>query len=196
MSFGLIWAVMLGAGLGLDRSLRDLRTGWFASGFSAALGYCAAWAFDVAGLADNRWAWPLAAAASSVAVGRYLAITTAAGRDRRRDDEQAAMAASAAFGLTFGFDGFLLVGCLALICIFTLAWRPLVEIPAIAAAAGPAPAPGPFSGDRFRSSANIVEIGRRSEEGGNDNEGGQQREEQRQGEQLAHAGSPGMAGQA
>jgi hypothetical protein len=194
MAFGLIWAAMLGAGLGLDRSLRDLRTGWGASAAWAGAGYCLAWTFGVLGLAENQWAWPLAAAACTVAVGRYLAITTAPAGCLRPDEPLAAAAASTALGVAFGFEGYLLVGALTFVAIFALAWGPLVETPPVAV---PAPAaPAPVSGGGFRATGNVVEIGRRSEERRNDDEGGQKREEQREGEELAHAGCAGVAGQA
>ena len=190
MAYALFWTALLGAGLGLDRSMRHLRVGWAACALWAATGYVLAWDMRAGGVADSPAAWPIAAAACAVAVGYYLATTTALDGASRPNEPWAAAAAACAFGLAYGFQGYLLLAGMTLASIFLLAWRPL-DAPAPAVATKRAPStPG------LCPTANVVDIRRRPEEGRNDNESSQQGEEQGQGEQLAHAGCPGVAGQA
>lgn len=191
MALGILWATLLGAGLGLDRSLRDLRVGVGACALWSAIGALVAVNLRLDGLSDNRWAWPLAAAASATALGHYLATTTAIGGSSRPGEPWGAIAAAFGFGLAAGFGSGGFLGLMGLATIFALAWRPLVADPAEIATP-----PARTSGDGLRRIGNVVEIGRRPQERGHDDESREQREEQRQGEQLAHAGGAGMAGQA
>lgn len=185
--FGLIGAALLGAGLGLDRSLRDLQFGWAACALWASSGYALGWDAGAAGFDDSA-TWAVAAAFSVVAVGHYLAVTTAPGGFRRSIEPASAATAAFAFGLAFGLRGYLLVGCMTLVSIFRLAWRPLVAEELSRAA--------PRSGDRLPFFKAVDEVGRGAEERRDDDERRHQREQQRQGEQLAHAGGAGVTGQA
>lgn len=186
MTLGIFCAALIGAALGLDRSLRRLRVGWGACALWSSIGAIVAADLRPTEMADNRYAWPLVAAAAIVAVGHYLATTTPIGGWARPREPWTAVAAALAFGFAFGFGGRLLVGGLALVVIFALAWRPLIEDPTVTAAAGP-------SDDQLRLPGGVIAIGRRPEEGRHDDERRQQREEQRESEQFAHAGGAGVA---
>jgi hypothetical protein len=199
MALAIVWAFLLGAGLGLDRSLRGLPSGTFVCAATAGAGAALANMAEGAGLTQSLWVWPFAAALIAVGIGYYLARATAPA-PRVAYEPQLALFASAAFGLAVGLGATRLAGLMTMISIFALAWRPLDETaPQVApAAAQPTPAaPEPFARKPFTTAPSMmIEIGRRAEEGRNDNESRHQREEQRQREQLAHAGGAGVAGQA
>ncbi len=189
MAFGILCAALIGAALGLDRSLRRLQVGWGACALWSTIGAIVAAELRSTEIADNRYAWPLVAAATIVAVCQYLVTTTPIGGWARPREPWTAVAAALAFGFAFGYGGHLLVGGLALVVIYALAWRPLVDDPTVTAAAD-------ASGDTLRFPGGAGAIGRRAEEGRHDDERRQQREEQRESEQFAHAGGAGVAGQA
>ena len=192
MALSILWAGLLGAGLGLDRSLRNLRCGFAACAASAAAGGFLANDIRLSGLADHVWLWPLAAAASIVALGRYLSATTSIDAVRPAHEPLAALLAAYAIGMSLGLGANRFVGLMVLVALFSLAWRPRV---AAAAATGPeaSPRPPPATAPSFPP-FEFVHVRRGPEEGRDDNERGDQREEERQGEQLAHAGGAGMAG--
>jgi hypothetical protein len=184
MALGVLWAAFIGAGLGLDRSLRKLRAGVVACAVSAAASALVAIDLRLAGVAESIWFWPFAAAACAVALGYYLATTTAPGGWRRAGEPLAAVLAACALGATLGLGANRFAGLMIFVTIFALAWRPLVAEP-LDMIAAPAPSGAPID---------LVHVGRRAEESRNDDERGHQGEEQRQGEQLAHAGGARMAG--
>ena len=179
MALSIVWAGLVGAGLGLDRNLRNLRYGPAACAVSAAAGAFLVGDLQLGGLIPERWLWPVAAAATTVSLGYYLAATTDPRKGQHRFEPQAALVAACAFGVTLGLGADRFAGLMGLIALFALAWRPLDT---------PQAETAPRSGLRF----DRVDIGRRAEEGRNDDEGGQQGEEQGQGEKLAHAGGTGV----
>ncbi len=193
MDFGLLWAALIGGAFGLDRTLRGLRTGWAASAAWSAAGFVAGCAIP---LRTQQEIWPFIAGFCVVAVAFYVVTTTGKSGFRDPEEPRAAMIAALAFGVGCGFDGYLLVAMLALGAFFPLAWRPLVaESAPVAASLAPGLSPAPVmppSGG-LPLPANVVEIGRRAEEGRNDDEGGQKREEEGYRQQLAHAGCARVA---
>lgn len=187
MDFGLLWAALIGAGFGLDRTLRGLQTGWAASAAWSALGFVIACAIP---LRTQLEIWPFIAGFCVVAVAFYVVTTTARASAGDPEEPRSAMTAALAFGVGCGFDGYLLVAMLALGAFFPLAWRPLVAetvpaAPPLAPSLSPAPVAPPSGG--LPLPANVVEIGRRAEESRHDDEGRQQREEEGYRQQLAHA---------
>lgn len=189
MALGVLWAALLGASLGLDRSMRDLSAAWGPCAFWAGLGAILGVELQLSGLANSEWFWPLACAACSVAIAKYLTLTAAIGGWRNPTEPAHALMAAFALGIACGLGANRFVGAAVVAAIFALAWRPRIDDGLRLAAAQESDA-------AFRAARNIVDVGRRAEEGRHDDEGGQKREEQRDGEQLAHAGRAGMGRQA
>lgn len=189
MTLSILWAALLGACLGLDRNLRDLKAGWASCAFSACLGAVVGLELRLSGVADGMWFWPLSCAACAVAIAKYLTLTTAGGGWRYRAEPAHAVAAALAFGVACGLGANRFVGAAVIATIFALAWRPRIDD-------SPAPEVGGLSADALAVARDFVDVGRRTEEGRHDDEGRQQREDQRNGEQLAHTGGAGVGGQA
>jgi hypothetical protein len=183
MALELVWAGLIGAGLGLDRNLRNLRFGAGACAAYAAAGVLAG-SVLVTFPGPERLVSAFATAASAVAIGVYLTRTGATAPLRDRLEPIAAAAAAIAFGAALGIGQARFVGLMILISIFSLAWRSLSV------------APPPQTVGAGASGMVLLEVGRRAEKSRNDDEGGQQREEQGDHEQLAHAGGAGVTGQA
>ena len=188
MALSVLWAALLGACLGLDRNLRDLSIGWASCAFWAAMGGVIGVELDL-GLGGHMWFWPLTCAACAVAIAKYLTLTATVGGWRLPAEPAHALIAAFAFGVACGVGANRFVGVAVVATIFALAWRPRANDSLRHAAKSPSDAAA-------RVGWEIVDIGRRAEEGGNDNERRQQREEQRDGEQLPHAGGAGVRGQA
>ena len=193
MDFGLLWAALIGAGFGLDRTLRGLRAGWAASAAWSCVGFVIACAIP---LPIQMEIWPFVAGFCVVAIAFYVVTTTSKGGFRDPEEPRAAIIASLAFGVGCGFDGYLLIALISLGAFFPLAWRPLVaESHPVAAPfvpnLTPAPVAPPSGGLPLPS--NVIEIGRRAEESRHDDEGREQREEQGYRQQLAHAGCARVA---
>lgn len=188
MDLAIFWAALVGAGLGLDRTLRDLEAGWLACGVAAGTAAVAGAGLVGAGATANDWFWPLTLAGCTVAIGMYLAKTRAPAGVRRDREPGFALLAAVALGLAMGVGAHRFVGVAGLVGLYTLGWRLLDDDGASAPQASVPPPP--------IGASNLVHVGRRPEEGRHDNESGQKREDQRDGEQLAHAGGAGMTGQA
>lgn len=189
MALGILWAALLGACLGLDRNLRDLSAGWGPCSFWAALGAVIGVELQLSGFATGLWFWPLTCAACAVAIAKYLTLTVSIGGWRERAEPAHALAAAFAFGFACGLGANRFVGVAVVATIFALAWRPRIDDSLRRLTAQTSDAPLPIARD-------VVDVGRRAEEGRHDDEGRQQREEQRDGEQLAHSGGAGVGGQA
>ena len=161
-------ATMIGAGLGLERRLRDISPRVVGCMLAGAGGWLVA--YDLGALAASRSSlfFALAAGAAAVALMAYISETTRAGGR----EKLLALAAAAGFGLMLGLGATKLVGLMGLIAIFGLAWRRLEQD---AGAAGPS----------VRKPV-VALAGRGPEESRHDDESRQQREDQRQGEELAH----------
>lgn len=190
MALAILWAGLIGAGLGLDRSLRDLGAGWAACGAFAAAGAAAGVELQLVEIAGGRWFWPLTLAACTVAIGKYLATTRERESARRPIEPKLAMAAAAALGLAMGLGAHRFVGVAVLIILYTLGWRLLEDDRTASVPAAAQSSPRVVSLD-----APARAVGG-TEEGRHDDESGDKREEQGNGEQLAHAGGAGVAGQA
>lgn len=186
MALSVIWAALLGACLGLDRNLRDLRAGWAPCAFWATLAAIIGIELQLSGLADGVWFWPLAFAACAVSIAKYLTLTVTVGGWRNAAEPVHALAAAAGFGLACGLGANKLVGIAVLATIFALAWRPRISDSLRIAAQAESDAAA------LRIVRDAVDVGRGAEEGRHDQEGRQQREEQGNGEQLAHPGGPWM----
>lgn len=189
MALGVLWAALLGLSLGLDRNMRDLSAGSAPCAFWASLGAVVGVELQLSGLADSQWFWPLACAACSVAIAKYLTLTVAVGGWRNPTEPAHALMAAFALGMACGVGANRFVGAAVVAAIFALAWRPRIDDSLRLAAAQESDA-------ALRIARDIVDVGRRAEEGRHDDKGGQKREEQRDGEQLAHAGRAGMGRQA
>jgi len=189
VALGVLWAALLGLSLGLDRNMRDLSAGWAPCAFWATLGAIVGVELQLSGLANSQWFWPLICAACSVAIAKYLTLTVAIGGWRNPTEPAHALMAALAFGMACGLGANRFVGAAIVATIFALAWRPRIDDSLRLAAAQESDA-------ALRLARDIVDVGRRAEEGRHDDEGGQKREEQRDGEQLAHAGRAGVGRQA
>ena len=186
MALSLIWAALLGACLGLDRNLRDLKAGWAPCAFWATLAAVIGIELQLSPLAENMWFWPIAFAACAVSIAKYLTLTMTIGGWRLPSEPAHALVAACGFGLASGLGANRLVGIAVLATIFALAWRPRISDSLRVAAQSPSDAAA------VRIAREIVEVGRRAEEGRHDEEGRQEREEQGNGEQLAHSGRAGV----
>lgn len=176
VSFGA--AVLIGAALGLERAVRGAQPGSFALAMAGALGWLVA--FDLGGphVGKTTLVFALACGGASVALAAYVSEPARAPNDPL--DRGLALASALGFGALLGFGAAKAIGVFGLIALFGLAWRALAVKPA--------------SDDSTRAPVTVLIRGR-AEERGHDDERRQQREGERQGEQFAHAGRAGMAGQ-
>lgn len=189
MALGIVWACLLGAGLGLDRTLRDLSAGWAACALWAGAGAVVGIETRLSGATEARLFWPLTIAACAVAIGKYLSTTTAIGGWRTQGEPAFALAAAFALGLATGLGADRLVGLAVLVIVVTLAWRSRLDD-------RPYWTAEQESAAQLRIVQELLDIGGRPEESRHDDEGGDKREEQRDGEKLAHAGGAGVTGKA
>lgn len=189
MALSVLWAALLGASLGLDRNLRDLSVGWAPCAFWAAMGAVIGVEMQYAGMAEHMWVWPLTCAACAVAIAKYLTLTITVGGWRLPSEPAHALIAAFGFGIACGLGANRFVGAAVVATIFALAWRPRIDDSLRRSADLQSEA-------ALRVARELVQVGRRTEEGRHDDESRQQREEQRDGKQFPHAGRARMGGEA